>query len=55
MDSVAADERLSVLMKFIDEPSTKARWVMAGFFLFLVLFFLAVVFVAGKIISLFLK
>jgi hypothetical protein len=55
LDGVAAEDRLSVLMKYIDEPSTKARWVMAGFFAFLVLFFVVVVFVAGKIISLFLK
>jgi hypothetical protein len=57
MDDVAADKRLSVLMKFIDdEPAgARARWVMAGFFLFLLLFLLAVMFGTAKIISLFSK
>jgi hypothetical protein len=41
-------ERMAVLLKVIDELPVGVWWVWPVFFLFLILFFLAVVFVAGK-------
>ena len=50
-----AEKRMAVLMKCIDDLPTfgtlKAKLFLAGFFLFLLLFFLAVVFGVGKIIT----
>jgi hypothetical protein len=42
------DKRMAVLMKAIDELPIGVWWFWPVFFLFLILFFLAVVFVAGK-------
>jgi len=49
LDDVAAEDRMAVLMKCIDDQPVGPRWVMAGLFLFLALFFLAVMFGAGAI------
>ena len=49
LDDVAADEKLPVLIKSIDDQPMGPRWAIAGFFLFLLLFFVAVMFAAGKI------
>jgi hypothetical protein len=51
LNDVAADEKISVLIKCIDDQPMGPRRVMAGFFLFLILFFVAVMFAAGKIFS----
>ena len=50
LDDVAEDEKLAVLMKLIDDQPMGPRWVMAGFLLFLLLFFLIVMFSAGAIL-----
>ncbi len=49
LDSVPESERMAVVMKLIDELPVGPRWVMAGFFVFLALFFVVVMLVAGKL------
>ncbi|HVM62762.1 MAG TPA: DUF3592 domain-containing protein [Verrucomicrobiae bacterium] len=49
------EKKLAVLMKCVDDLPTGPRWVMIGFVLFLVLFFLIVVLVAGTVINWLLK
>jgi hypothetical protein len=55
VNDAPADKRMAVLMKCIDDlpafGTLKAKLFLAGFFLFLILFFLAVVFGVGKIIT----
>jgi hypothetical protein len=55
LDDVPADEKLAVILKGIDDQPMGPRLVMAGFILFLVLFFLAVLFGAGEIVNWLLK
>lgn len=47
---VPAGMRIAALLKAMDEPSARARWAMAGFILFLILFFLIILFGAGSIL-----
>ena len=55
VNDAPAEKRMAVLMKCIDDLPTfgtlKTKLALAGFFLFLLLFFLAVMFGVGKIIS----
>ena len=49
LDGVQENERMAVLMKCIDELPVGPRWFIPALILFLVLFFLAVAFGAGKL------
>jgi len=51
MDAVPAEKQMAVLLKVIDGLPTGPRWVIAGFFLFLLLFFLAVMFGFGALFT----
>jgi Protein of unknown function (DUF3592) len=55
VNDAPAEQRMAVLMKCIDDlpafGTLKAKLFLAGFILFLILFFLAVVFGVGKVIS----
>jgi hypothetical protein len=51
LDGVPETERMAVVMKSIDELPVGPRWVLVGFVLFLILFFVAVVAIAASIIN----
>ncbi len=51
LDDVATDEKLPVLIKSIDDQPMGPRWAIAALLLFLLLFFVGVMFAAGKIFS----
>ena len=51
LNDVPEADRMAALLKAIDEMPAGPRWAMATFILFLVLFFLAVVFVVGALFT----
>ncbi len=48
LQSAPENERIAVLMKSIESLPSRANWYISGFLLFLVLFFIAIVLIAGK-------